>query len=111
MTGDIGESMIVRFEGKSRVKGNTKKFNQSQITNHKYPISTRRFITDSRSYVGAETDSDHKLVKMNMKIEWTKLEKEGKTAGHIDTNGFADTSKRAKYKQLVESATNTDDAS
>ena len=25
MTGDIGESMIVRFEGKSRVKGNTKK--------------------------------------------------------------------------------------
>ena len=28
MTGDIGESMIVRFEGKSRVKGNTKKFNR-----------------------------------------------------------------------------------
>ena len=27
MTGDIGESMIVRFEGKSRVEGNTKKFN------------------------------------------------------------------------------------
>ena len=23
MTGDIGDSMIVRFEGKSRVKGNT----------------------------------------------------------------------------------------
>ena len=39
---------------------------------------------------------------MNMKIEWTKLEKEGKTARHIDTNGFADTSKRAKYKELVE---------
>ena len=37
-----------------------------------------------------------------MKIEWTKLEKEGKTAGHIDTNGFADTSKRAKYRELVE---------
>ena len=28
MTCDIGESMIVRFEGKSRVKGNTKKFNR-----------------------------------------------------------------------------------
>ena len=28
MTGDIGESMIVRFEGKSRVKGNNKKFNR-----------------------------------------------------------------------------------
>ena len=27
MTGDIGDSMIVRFEGKSRVKGNTEKFN------------------------------------------------------------------------------------
>ena len=30
MTDDIGESMIVRFEGKSRVKGNTKKFNRSR---------------------------------------------------------------------------------
>ena len=29
MTGDIGEGMIVRFEGKSRGKGNTKKFNRS----------------------------------------------------------------------------------
>ena len=28
MTGDIGEIMIVRFEGKSRVKGNTKKFSR-----------------------------------------------------------------------------------
>ena len=28
MTGDIGDSMIVRFEGKSRVKGNTEKFNR-----------------------------------------------------------------------------------
>ena len=28
MTGDIGERMIVRFEGKSRVKGNTEKFNR-----------------------------------------------------------------------------------
>ena len=31
MTGDIGESTIVRFEGKSRVKGNTKKFNRSRL--------------------------------------------------------------------------------
>ena len=28
MAGDIGESMRVRFKGKSRVKGNTKKFNR-----------------------------------------------------------------------------------
>ena len=28
MTGDIGKSMIVRFEGKSRVKGNTKGFHR-----------------------------------------------------------------------------------
>ena len=28
MTGDIGESMIVRFESKSRVEGNTKKVNR-----------------------------------------------------------------------------------
>ena len=30
MTGDIGESMRVRFEDKSRVKGNTKRFNRSR---------------------------------------------------------------------------------
>ena len=28
MAGDIGESMILRFEDKSRVKGNTKQFNR-----------------------------------------------------------------------------------
>ena len=33
----------------------------------------QKFIKDSRSYGGAETDSDHKLVKMEMKIEWHKI--------------------------------------
>ena len=32
MTGDIGESMIVRFQGKSRDKGNTKKVNRLSLT-------------------------------------------------------------------------------
>ena len=34
MTGDTGESMMVRFEGKSRVKGNTKKFNGCRSKNN-----------------------------------------------------------------------------
>ena len=34
MTGNIGESMIVRFEGKSRVKGNTKKFNRCRSSDN-----------------------------------------------------------------------------
>ena len=39
MTGDIGESMIVRFEGKSRVKGNTKKFNRCRSRDNLTVIS------------------------------------------------------------------------
>ena len=32
-------------------------------------IRSRRFVAGPRSFGGAETDSDHKLVKMNMEIE------------------------------------------
>ena len=50
--------------------------------------------TKSRSYGRAETDSDHKLVKMNMHIEWTKLEKHQKPADCIDLHGFTDKEKQ-----------------
>ena len=39
MTGDIGDSMIVRFEGKSRVKGNTEKFNRCRSRDNLTVIS------------------------------------------------------------------------
>ena len=62
---------------------------------------SRRFINDSRSYGEAETDSDHKFVK----IEWTKLEKQQKAAACIDIHGFMDKEKQAKYKELIEAET------
>ena len=34
MTGDIGESMIVRFEGKSRVEGNTSSIDGDDYNAH-----------------------------------------------------------------------------
>ena len=40
MTGDIGDSMIVRFEGKSRVKGNTEKFNRCRSRDNLTVISS-----------------------------------------------------------------------
>ena len=39
MTGDIGDSMIVRFEGKSRVEGNTEKFNRCRSRDNLTVIS------------------------------------------------------------------------
>ena len=39
MTGDIGDSMIVRFEGKGRVKGNTEKFNRCRSRDNLTVIS------------------------------------------------------------------------
>ena len=66
---------------------------------------SRRCINDSRSYGGAETDSDHKIVKMNMHIECTKLEKQQKATDCIDLHGFADKEKQAKYKKLIEAET------
>ena len=39
MTGYIGESMIVGFEGKSRVQGNTKKFNRCRSRDNLTVIS------------------------------------------------------------------------
>ena len=36
-------------------------------TNH------RKFVTNSRSYGGIKTATDHKLVKMNLKFKWSKI--------------------------------------
>ena len=41
-----------------------------------YIITRKRhklFVTNSRSYSGIETTTDHKLVKMNTRMEWYKL--------------------------------------
>ena len=65
---------------------------------------SRRFLNDARSYGGTETDSGHKLVKMSMKIEWTKLEKK-KKAETTDLQGFRNKEKQEKYKELVDAET------
>ena len=63
-----------------------------------------RFINDSRSFGGAETDSDHKLVLMKMKIEWSKMKKQETMEERIDITGLVDENKKVRYKELVEEA-------
>ena len=58
---------------------------------------SRRFVTDSKSYGGTETDSDHKLVKMDMKIEWHKLKKRAPKTDKIDVSGFSNNEKKIQY--------------
>lgn len=69
-------------------------------------IITRRehrpFIQDSRSYGGTQTNTDHKMVKMVMKIEWYKLkQKKPKKEAKIDIKAFSDRERREKYKVNV----------
>ena len=63
-----------------------------------------RFINDSRSFGGAETDSDHKLILMKMKIEWSKMKKQETMEERIDITGLVDENKKVRYKELVEEA-------
>ena len=62
-----------------------------------------RFTTDSRSFGGITTDTDHKLVKMDMHLEWYKLKGSIRGKEHkIDVRGFSDENKRVLYEKNVE---------
>lgn len=66
--------------------------------------TTRRYVTDSRSYSGISKNTDHYLVKMTMKLLWyernlnkgnnNKLEK-------LDKNRFKDENVRKQYQEEV----------
>ena len=66
---------------------------------------SRRFVKNARSYGGTETDSDHKLVKMEIEIDWRKVNNKNKKVERIDVNGFSNTAKREEYKEAVKQAT------
>ena len=44
----------------------------------------RCFVTNSRSYNGVETSTDHKLVKDELKLDWWKMRKHQKGSEKID---------------------------
>ena len=71
--------------------------------------SHEKFVTNSRAYGGTKTDSDHKLVKMDMHFQWTKLPKETKKATKIDTQMHTDKEKQRSFKEKVQqTVTETD---
>ena len=49
-----------------------------------------------------EADTDHKLVKMEMKIEWHKIKKATAKSNKIDVRRFTDADKQSIYKSLVQ---------
>ena len=61
----------------------------------------RRFITNSRSYNGINTNTDHKLVKMSMKIEWYKIRSRQTKTEKIDVGGLSEFEKRREYKTKI----------
>ena len=61
----------------------------------------RRFITNSRSYNGINTNTDHKLVKMSMKIEWYKIRSRQTKTEKIDVGGLSELEKRREYKTKI----------
>ena len=62
----------------------------------------RRLITNSRSYAGIETETDHKLVIMNMNLDWWKLPKNTKKREKkINIKNLSNADMRTSYKNTV----------
>ena len=64
----------------------------------------KAFITNSRSYGGITKDSDHKLVKTEMHLQWTKMQKQNTKSHKIDTRAFTAKEKQDAYKEKVTQA-------
>ena len=58
-------------------------------------------ITDARSYGGTETYTDHKLVRMRMKMEWYKMQKSKSNIKPLNLANFNVASIKEKYKEKV----------
>ena len=59
----------------------------------------------ARSYGGTEMDSDHKLVKMEMEIDWRKVNNKKKKVERIDVNSFSNPAKKEEYRAAIKHAT------
>ena len=62
---------------------------------------SKRFVKNARSYGGTETDSDHKLVKMKMEINWRRIRDKNKQVERLDLESFSDPHKREEYQKKV----------
>ena len=73
----------------------------------------QKLITDSRSYSGISTSTDHKLVKAQIKLQWWKMSKQRTKTERIDVEKFKELGIIESYKSALnvtlDSAT-TDDA-
>ena len=67
------------------------------ITRNRY----RRLITDSRSYGGFLTETDHKIVKITVKLEWRNIYQKNENKEKINTQKFHDTATQIKYKNKL----------
>ena len=75
------------------------------ITNQIAYIATktnhRKFVTNSRSYGGIKTKTDHKLLKMNLKFKLSKIKiKTGKNI-KTDISQFNYVDKQNQYSEQV----------
>jgi exonuclease III len=64
-------------------------------------INHRKFVTNSRSYAGIKTETDHKLVKMNLKFTWSKITKQTVKPIKTDISQFNYPEKQKQYKEQV----------
>ena len=66
--------------------------------------SSKKFVTNARSYGGTKTDTDHKLVKTEMKIVWHNKTTKRKNEKRIDVSGFSNPEKRERYRKAIQHA-------
>eukprot|EP00794_Sanderia_malayensis_P010172 gene10172-11213_t len=60
----------------------------------------RNFVTNSRSYSGIDTKTDHRLVRANIRMDWYKMKIE-KREPILDMDKFKNKDTRIKYKEKV----------
>ena len=63
-------------------------------------IEHKKFVTNSRSYGGIYTDTDHKLVKTTLKVEWHKINNITEKTIKIDTSNFYNEDIKTEYQTV-----------
>ena len=58
----------------------------------------KKFVTNSRAYVGTGKETDHKLVKMSMKIEWHKMKTNKNKTEKIEVSNFTNEEEKEEYR-------------
>ena len=64
-------------------------------------IKHRKCVTNSRSYGGIKSYTDHKLVNMSMNFQWHKLRKQKQRTNMTDITNFSDREKQTLYNQEI----------